>query len=181
MLGVKVNRPPSSSEPFSRFSGRPAAAEDVHDQIAWIGQELDKELRKGPGNMQGLGCREGNDCRDADGNEYELKSVNLLLTKGVFTHHHLNPTILKKYRAVKAWYFSFYEGIELTEMWRVETADIEPWFAKNEQKWHRSGGRDINNPKIPVTFVRQTGKLIYSNKTDEDGTAQLLCRYPDLA
>jgi hypothetical protein len=116
-------------------------------------------------NMQGLGCREGNDCRDVDGNEYELKSVNLLLTKGISTHHHLNPTILQKYRAVKAWYFSFYEGIELTEMWHVETADLEPWFKKNEDKWHKSGGKDINNPKIPVTFVRAVGKLVYRSET----------------
>jgi hypothetical protein len=118
--------------------------------------------------MQGLGCREGNDCRDADGNEYELKSANVLLTTGVSTHHHLNPKILRKYRAVKAWYFSFYEGIELTEMWRVETVNLEPWFAKNERKWHDSGGKDINNPKIPVKFVRKVGELIYRSPLMRD-------------
>jgi hypothetical protein len=114
-------------------------------------------------NMQGLGCREGNDCRDADGNEYELKSVNILLTSSVSTHHHLNPTILKKYRAVKAWYFSLYEAIELTEMWRVETRALEPWFKSQEEKWHKSGGKDINNPKIPLKFIREVGKLVYKS------------------
>lgn len=112
-------------------------------------------------NMQGLGCREGNDCRDEEGNEYELKSVNVSLTSGVSTHHHLNPTIIRKYRAVKAWYFSVYKGIELTEMWRVETSSLEPWFQAQEQKWHQSGGKDINNPKIPLHFIRKTGKLVY--------------------
>jgi hypothetical protein len=112
-------------------------------------------------NMQGLGCREGNDCRDADGNEYELKSVNILLTSSVSTHHHLNPKILKKYRAVKAWYVSVYRGIELAEMWLVETKALEPWFKAQEAKWHESGGRDINNPKIPLNFIRQAGRLVY--------------------
>jgi Restriction endonuclease PvuII len=33
--------------------------------------------------------REGNDARDRSGNEYELKSVNTLLTKSFSTHHHM--------------------------------------------------------------------------------------------
>ena len=56
-------------------------------------------------------------------------------------------------------------------MWRIETASLEPWFKKNERKWHDSGGKDINNPKIPVKFVREVGKLIYSsgNRADAGG------------
>src|SRR5476651_2666085 len=45
--------------------------------------------------------REGNDARDAEGHEYELKSINVLLTKSFSTHHHMNPTIIAKYRLVK--------------------------------------------------------------------------------
>lgn len=56
--------------------------------------------------------REGNDARDARGKEYELKSVNVLLTKTFSTHHHMNPTIIRKYRQVR-WCFAIYEGIEL--------------------------------------------------------------------
>ena len=48
-------------------------------------------------NIQCLGSREGNDARDSEGNEYELKTVNALLTGSFSTHHHLNPKILKKY------------------------------------------------------------------------------------
>lgn len=49
--------------------------------------------------------REGNDAIDAEGNEYELKTISRSLNKsaGVRTHHHLNKDILAKYRAVKAW------------------------------------------------------------------------------
>ena len=57
--------------------------------------------------------------------------------------------------------FSFYEGIELVEMWRIETSNLEPWFAKNERKWHESGGKDMNNPKIPVNFIRRVGNRIH--------------------
>src|SRR2546428_12041606 len=65
--------------------------------------------------ITGLKClkgREGNDATDEEGNEYELKSVNLALTPSFSTHHHLNPVILNKYRAVAAWYFAIYMGIE---------------------------------------------------------------------
>ena len=114
-------------------------------------------------NLAGLGSREGNDCRDAAGNEYELKSVNQLLTTSISTHHHLNPAIINKYRKVKAWYFSVYEGIELVEVWRVETRNLEAWFKAQERKWHLSGGRDINNPKIPLTLVRKIVRLVFKS------------------
>src|SRR5207249_9406178 len=42
------------------------------------------------------GSREGNDAIDANGNEFELKTVNVLLTQGFSTHHHMNPTIIAK-------------------------------------------------------------------------------------
>ena len=39
--------------------------------------------------------------------------------------------------------------------------DLEPWFSAQEKKWHDSGGKDINNPKIPLEYVRTVGELIY--------------------
>jgi len=44
--------------------------------------------------------REGNDAVDKEGNEYELKSVNINLTRSFSTHHHMNPVIIAKYRKV---------------------------------------------------------------------------------
>ena len=105
------------------------------------------------------GKREGNDARDADGNEYELKSVNVLKTKSFSTHHHLNPVIIEKYRQVD-WIFAVYEGIELVEIFRLVPADLEPFYLSWETKWH-STGKDINNPKIPLSYVRTHGQLIY--------------------
>ena len=107
-----------------------------------------------------LGSREGNDALDEEGKEYELKSVNVLLTQSFSTHHHMNPVILAKYRKVE-WILAIYEGIELQKIFRMKPTALEPYFSKWETKWHESGGKDINNPKIPVKFVVERGELIY--------------------
>ncbi len=105
--------------------------------------------------------REGNDAVDEDGNEYELKSVNTFLTKSFSTHHHMNPTIIEKYRKVD-WIFAIYEGIELKAIYKLKPRDLDPYYSKWETKWHDSGGKDINNPKVPLKYVIENGELIYS-------------------
>ena len=104
--------------------------------------------------------REGNDAVDDDGQEYELKSVNIALTKSFSTHHHMNPTIIAKYRKVP-WIFAVYRGIELLEIYRLEPSDMERWYRKWEVKWHADGGKDINNPKVPLSYVREHGKKLF--------------------
>ena len=108
-----------------------------------------------------VGGGEGNDAIDADGNEYELKTVNLALNAraGITTHHHLNKDILDKYRQVRAWYIAIYSGIELQEIYRVTPADLEPTFTTWEEKIERTG-QQLNNPKIPMRLVRQ-GERVY--------------------
>ncbi len=108
-----------------------------------------------------LKSREGNDAVDEDGNEYELKTVNLSRTAQFTTHHHLNPVIIAKYRKVD-WIFSTYEGIELKEIYLMKPATMEYWYQKWETKWHADGGKDINNPKVPLTYVRLHGELLHS-------------------
>ncbi|CAK0751906.1 Type-2 restriction enzyme PvuII [Gammaproteobacteria bacterium] len=104
--------------------------------------------------------REGNDAVDSAGREYELKSVNIELTKGFSTHHHMNPTIIAKYQQVP-WVFAIYRHIALQAVYLLEPADLEFFFTKWEKKWHADGGKDINNPKIPVTYVMEHGRLVY--------------------
>jgi hypothetical protein len=104
--------------------------------------------------------REGNDARDADGNEFELKSVNVLKTKSFSTHHHLNLVIIDKYRQVD-WIFAVYEGIELLEIYRLTPANLESFYEIWGTKWHATGGRDLNNSKIPLSYVRAHGQLVY--------------------
>ena len=50
--------------------------------------------------LEVLEGREGHDAKDEQGREYELKSLNITLTKGVSTHHHMNPVIIDKYQQV---------------------------------------------------------------------------------
>jgi Restriction endonuclease PvuII len=117
-----------------------------------------------------LKSREGNDAVDIEtGEELELKTVNILKTQSFSTHHHMNPVIITKYRKVP-WIFATYEGIELRDIWRLTSADMEHWFGFWEDKWHRDGGKDINNPKVPLSFVRINGKHIYSSPDMPHGT-----------
>lgn len=116
--------------------------------------------------LEDLPGREGNDAKDSQGNEYELKSVNISLTKSFSTHHHMNPAIIEKYRQVD-WVFAVYEGIELKEIYLLKPSDIEPYYSRWEEKWHESGGKDINNPKIPLKYVRDVGTLLYTEKHDK--------------
>jgi hypothetical protein len=104
--------------------------------------------------------REGNDAVDADGKEYELKSVNTDLTKSFSTHHHINPTIIEKYSKVD-WIFAVYCGIELQSIYRVTPKALAVFYDKWNAKWTESGGKDINNPKIPLAFVVKNGELLY--------------------
>lgn len=107
-----------------------------------------------------IGRREGNDAKDDEGNEYELKSVNILLTKSFSTHHHMNPVIIAKYRKVD-WVFAVYEGIELRAIYHLNPEHLEPYFSLWEKKWYATGGKDINNPKIPLKYVIEQGILFY--------------------
>jgi hypothetical protein len=112
-------------------------------------------------NLKVLGKREGNDAVDDEGNEYELKSVNIRLTRNFSTHHHINPVIIAKYRKV-AWMFAVYEGIELRRIFKLEPEDLEPFYAEWEEKWNRTR-KDINNPKIPLTYVMGHGEELYND------------------
>jgi hypothetical protein len=111
-------------------------------------------------SLEVLPGREGNDARDAAGNEYELKSVNTSLTKSFSTHHHMNPTIIAKYRRVD-WIFAVYQGIELQQIFLLTPAQMDSFYAKWEKKWHDDGGKDINNPKIPLSYVQNNGRLLF--------------------
>lgn len=110
--------------------------------------------------LKALRSREGNDARDEQGREYEVKTVNRLKTASFSTHHHLNPGIIEKYRSVD-WVFGVYAGIELEAIYVMPPAALEPYFTRWFEKWHSEGGKDINNPKIPVEFVIKNATKFY--------------------
>ena len=114
--------------------------------------------------------REGNDAIDEYGHEYELKTVNVSLGKsrGITTHHHLNLGILIKYRAVHAWYIALYGGIVLQQIYRLTPQELEPVFGQWERRLLENGNQPLNNPKIPIAFVRAHGSLVYPSAVYEE-------------
>jgi hypothetical protein len=120
--------------------------------------------------------REGNDAVDDCGREYEPKFLNIRLTRSFSTHHHVNPTIIAKYRQVD-WIFAVYEGIEIRTIFLMRPADLEPYYERWESKWHSDGGKDINNPKIPLKFVQLHGTILYGD-TVVTGTPEKKAKAP---
>jgi len=110
--------------------------------------------------LQQMPGREGNDAKDHLGNEYEMKSLNILKTKSFSTHHHMNPVIIGKYRKVD-WIFAVYTGIELIEIYKLRPSDLEVYYQSWEIKWRNDGNKDINNPKIPLKYVRTVGTKLF--------------------
>ncbi len=146
--------------PFIRKYQQLANAHGINDIFQDNGGKLLQVLLVT--GLKVLPGREGNDAIDTGGNEYELKSLNIRLTKSFSTHHHMNPTIIEKYRKVD-WIFAVYSGIELLYIYKLTPEAIEPFYRKWEDKWHSRGGNDLNNPKIPLKFVQGNGLLLYSS------------------
>jgi hypothetical protein len=147
--------------PYIRQYQELASKHGIHDIFQDNGGKLLQVLLTL--GLKALPGREGNDAVDDEGNEYELKSVNTRLTRTFSTHHHMNSTIIAKYRKVD-WFFAVYEGIELKAIYRLTPTALEPFFAKWEVKL-RAGATHLNNPKISLKFVAEHGELFY--KVDE--------------
>jgi len=167
--------------PHIRELQKLASEHGIHDVFQDNGGKLLQMLLVT--GLVGIPGREGNDARDVDGREYEMKSVNRFNTKGVrksnpqfTTHHHLNPTIIDKYRKVD-WLFALYSGIELEAVWLLTPKELEPWFVKWEKDYAEKGVA-LNNPKINLTFVEDHGIELYRNpeapKSDDDDLLELL-------
>jgi hypothetical protein len=124
--------------------------------------------------LKAIPGREGNDARDADGNEYEMKSVNRFDTAGnekrnpqFTTHHHLNQKIVDKYRQVD-WIFAVYAGIELEAVYLLTPEKMEPcyqkWESDSQRKIAEGKSGDLNNPKINLRYVQEHGIQLYLNQ-----------------
>lgn len=110
-------------------------------------------------NMTILPGREGNDAISASGTEWEMKSINLETSaSGFSTNHHTTLDIIAKYRKVP-WSFAIYHGITLTEMYVMTPAMLEPMYQHWESKLETMS--HLNNPKIPVKFVRENGIQVF--------------------
>lgn len=116
-------------------------------------------------NMQAVPGREGNDGVDANGCEWEMKSVDVSRGRGhgVTTNHHMTYDIIDKYRTVP-WSVSIYDGIDLLAIYILTPEDLEDMFEKWEQQLETRS--HLNNPKIPMWYVKEHGRLIYEQGDD---------------
>jgi len=106
------------------------------------------------------GAREGNDAIDSEGNEYEIKTVNIDLQQSFTTHHHLNAAIISKYRQVD-WYFAPFKNIELQVIYKLTPEDMEPYYKRWERMLEERNGQSLNNPKITLTHVMAHGEIVW--------------------
>ena len=110
-------------------------------------------------NMRFLPGREGNDGISESGTEWEMKSINLATSAtGFSTNHHTNHDIIAKYRQVP-WTFAIYNGIKLNEIYVMTPKMLEPLYFHWEEKLQTMS--HLNNPKIPVKYVRENGIKVY--------------------
>jgi hypothetical protein len=122
--------------------------------------------------------REGNDARDEDGEEYELKTVGRTSSDGVrkatlsiTTEHTLTHANIARYRAVSLWVIGVFDRTLPEIIYEITPAALEPFFARWEQRLRENdpSGTDplnhINNPKIPLKFVAEHGVRIWPPET----------------
>lgn len=110
-------------------------------------------------NMKAVPGREGNDGVDINGCEWEMKSLDISnKNKGITTNHHLNATIIEKYKTVP-WSIAIYDGICLKKIYIIGNEQLQPLFDKWEDELTRKPS--LNNPKIPLKFIEEHGILIY--------------------
>lgn len=89
----------------------------------------------------------------------EMKSINLETSaSGFSTNHHTTHDIIAKYRQAP-WSFAIYYGIHLSEIYVMTPDMLEPLYIHWEEKL--SVMAHLNNPKIPVKFVRENGIQVY--------------------
>lgn len=116
-------------------------------------------------DLENQSGREGSDAIDRYGHEWELKTANENLVTGFSTNHHTNHERIAQFRKER-WLFSIYRGIELQEVYAMSPKTLEPYFTDwtNKVNAKEAQGMDnahINNPKIPLKFVREKGQKVY--------------------
>ncbi len=116
------------------------------------------DLTKPPGRL-------GDDAVDRHGHRFELKTINLINTRGelkksypgVTTEHTLRQRNVDRYRACSAWLIGTFKGNQPLDIWVVASKVLEPYYRHWEQQIAAAPNSEINNPKIPMAFVAASG------------------------
>lgn len=85
--------------------------------------------------------REGDDAVDAQGRQFETKTVARVSSKGmrktslsVTTEHTMNLANIERYRQTFMWIVAIFDGAEPEAVWEIRAASLEPFFALWESR-----------------------------------------------
>ncbi|WP_064202777.1 hypothetical protein [Brevibacillus brevis] len=116
--------------------------------------------------------RHGDDGIDpVTGNQYELKTVNLVdtsgnlrLNPGITTCHHVNHEIIDRYRKVSGFLIGIFYINDPARIYEIPSSAFEPYYSRWEHRLNTEEGLNhINNPKIRFGDVLNSGILHYHN------------------
>lgn len=132
--------------------------------------------------------REGDDAVDQFGRRFETKTVARVSSKGVrkrslsiTTEHTMTIANIERYRASFLWIVAVFDQAAPEAIWEISPLDLEPFFSKWEAllRAQDSTGRlvrdHLNNPKIPLAFVREHGVQVWPRR---DATPNLVSNRP---
>jgi hypothetical protein len=116
--------------------------------------------------------REGDDAEDAQGRRYEIKTVARMSSKGarksylsVTTEHTLTQPNIERYRRTFLWIVAVFDQSHPEAIYEIPSARLERYFAKWDAQivtQLQGGGPDnINNPKIPLSFIERVGTQVW--------------------
>lgn len=133
--------------------------------------------------------REGDDAVDQTGRRYEIKTVARMSSRGrrktslsITTEHTLTLTNIYRYRNTFLWIIAIFDQASPEAIYEVEPVRLEPYFQGWEQRilaQEAASTTDtapphLNNPKIPLWFIRQVGMQVWpSDKLDRRVSAAL--------
>lgn len=133
--------------------------------------------------------RHGDDGIDPlTGNQYELKTVNLINTSnfirikpGITTCHHVNHDIIKRYRSVAGFIVGIFYINDPVRIYEVSAENLETYFKNWENRLNTEGHLEhINNPKFSFEDIINFGVLHYKD-SKYDEYFETLSRFPRIS
>ena len=128
--------------------------------------------------------REGDDAVDAQGRQFETKTVARMSSKGVrktslsiTTEHTMTLANIERYRQTFMWIVAVFDGAQPEAIWEIKASALEPFFSVWEAKlreldeYERPVRDHINNPKIPLKFIAAHGVQVWPPQEAEPGYA----------
>lgn len=120
--------------------------------------------------------REGDDAVDEHGRRYEIKTVARVSSRGIRKHslsvtteHTLTLTNIERYRRTFLWIVAVFDQAHPESIHEITPQSLEPYFSAWEarllaQAGVRTSGSapdHLNNPKVPLDFIKQHGLQVY--------------------